>query len=191
MITTKCYNSEMKQFTKFALAAAVFASSSLANAHVITTPLEQTYTPSTSFATTFFNVTTTTPFTYTFDFTDAFYGYIAGSDTIETASLSVQLYDRYGGNETYKFLLNSDTFLNDTDTPNGRLYDKLPITGAFLSNLSKDGKITLTVSSSSGTFQVGAVTLNVVETRDVPEPLSLSLIGVGLAGMVFMRRRKA
>jgi hypothetical protein len=52
----------MKQFIKFAAAAAVFASSTLASAAVITLPLSQTTQPATPFL-----VTTTASFNYTFD----------------------------------------------------------------------------------------------------------------------------
>ncbi|MGZ5935581.1 MAG: PEP-CTERM sorting domain-containing protein [Rhizomicrobium sp.] len=42
----------------------------------------------------------------------------------------------------------------------------------------------------SSDFGTGGVTAYVQSDRDVPEPLTLSLFGAGLAGAAAMRRRK-
>lgn len=179
----------MKQFIKFAAAAAVLVSSTLASAAVITLPMTQTVTPTTPFL-----VTSTNAFTYTFDFTGASYGYVAGSDTIGKGWLSVLLNDN-GGAETYKFLLNSTTFVTDTNTPSSELYNKLSITSTPLASLSTDGKVMLTISASAGSFKLVSSTLDAEVTRtiadpaQVPEPLSIALFGLGLAGMTVVRRK--
>jgi hypothetical protein len=179
----------MKQFIKLMAAVVVLAGSTLANAAVIKSPLTQTITPSSPFL-----VTTTNSFTHTFDFTGVSDGYVPGTDTIEEAWLSVLLNDD-GGSETYKFLLNTHTFVSDTNTPSSELYNRLSITGTPLANLNGSGQLKLTISASEGSFKVVSSTLDATMARtvadpvQVPEPLSVALFGLGLAGMAAARRQ--
>jgi len=62
--------------------------------------------------------------------------------------------------------------------------------GGMLSSASYDLRLTGSFLVDNGTF-TGIASSDVADTAAVPEPMSLSLIGLGLAGMAGLRRRKA
>ncbi|WP_036168801.1 PEP-CTERM sorting domain-containing protein [Massilia sp. 9096] len=64
----------------------------------------------------------------------------------------------------------------------------------LLSSATYDLRLTGSFLADGGSFSglAGAVPVDIpVDTGTVPEPMSLSLIGLGLAGMASLRRRKA
>jgi len=63
------------------------------------------------------------------------------------------------------------------------VFDGLISTTAFSS-------ITLTSTSSAGSFNVPEILFGATPASTVPEPLTASILGAGLAGMAFLRRRK-
>ncbi|MFC0254200.1 PEP-CTERM sorting domain-containing protein [Massilia consociata] len=65
-----------------------------------------------------------------------------------------------------------------------------------LTNFSDTGLLSLRISTTSGSFQFVSANLkanvNVGEgsSSEVPEPLSVALLGIGVAGIAASRRRK-
>lgn len=181
----------MKQFKKFAAAALLLASSAFANAAIISYDLTD-FSPAGVV-----EVKKNNPFTYTFDFNGDF-DFIKGSDTINAAWLNVELSDN-GGSETFSFLLDSKTFVEDKNFTATRSYINLPLTTSLLSTLNKNGSLAFSIGTTAGdgSFNVVSSSLHVQVEREianpaeVPEPMSVALLGLGLAGIASARRRKA
>jgi len=57
-----------------------------------------------------------------------------------------------------------------------------------IGSLNEDGKLNVTVISKAGDFYLGNSILT-VETKDVPAPGTLGLLGVALAALGFVRRK--
>lgn len=183
----------MYKFARLVTAVALAAASSFASASVITDIYNP---PSTT------TVAVGSPFVFMHDLTDNLPPYVVGFDAITSALLSIRLQDTGGANngaETFTFRLNFDGSLlfTGSDIPNGNTdFPGLAVTSAPLAALSSTGKLALTIAAQSGDFRFVSSTLtaNVVDgvapPTSVPEPFSVALLGIGLAGVAASRRKR-
>lgn len=132
-------------------------------------------------------------FTYTHDFTDQ--GYVLGRTTYVDGVLSVRLTDKAAseggiiaiGDQSMKISAVTDKTVDTT----GGTYFNISLDAASLKDLNADGKISFTVTGTSGDFDFAGSTLTVDAAAAVPEPMSLGLLAIGMLGFGAARRRQA
>lgn len=179
----------MKQFVKLALASVALAFSATAGAVTIT----KTYNAGTT------TVTAGGSLSYTFDFTAAPYGFNAATEDFDWAKLTFRVRDLTGnntGDETFSFLVGpSNVSIGGGSNVGAGITSFGPYTIdiASLDSLSDTGMLSVKVQSNTGTsFRwVDAVleANRIPAPAEVPEPLSVALFGLGLAGIVAARRK--
>jgi len=151
-------------------------------------------------------------YTYVHNILDDLPFYVPGTDTIGSATLTIYLSDpdnEKNDKETFRFVISSDGTLQEVDgpfpgngqnVPNGGIKDYSVILGTSLGDLQLDGLLSVTVKATLGSFAFSSSTLEAQVTKgdtgfttpdaiDLPEPVSLGLFAIGLAGFAASRRR--
>jgi hypothetical protein len=134
-----------------------------------------------------------TPYTAVHDITDG--GFIAGASRLLSATLSVRLTDILF-NENYRIFVGAGQVEDGSNVKNftvdsatGGTLVPITLDDTSLADLNANGKISITVSARDllSTFFFADSTL----TAQVPEPMTLALLGAGLFGIGAARRKSA
>lgn len=165
----------------------------LITALLVIAPLfAQAYTWTDSDTSTPVFVTTSNPYTYTFDLTTGSDPFVPGTDLITSYNLSFSLADR-GIVFFNKALLDQPGFEGD-DSSIFLLFGDLEGNSAQgQAILNSSGQLQVTISSLFGSFYVDSSYLEAVGVKNsagVPEPTSVALLAAGMLGIVFMRRSR-
>lgn len=140
------------------------------------------------------------PYSFTLDISAQFN---EGIDSLTSGVLKMLLSDPDGGKEKFIFGLGAGQLYskpgaNANDVCHCGHIDSYSITldAGALAELAADGKLHVTVGATSGRYAFHGATFSGMaiagaSIEQIPEPMSLALIGVAVAGASLARRRKA
>lgn len=132
-------------------------------------------------------------YVYTHDLSD--HGYTSGT-TYTYGKLVIRLTDM-NGNETGSITVGDQSVATgnianntrDVGPSAGNLFEII-LNSGNLADLSADGELLVSIGRSTGNFYFAGSTLTLEERKaDVPEPLSIALLGAGAVGFCLNRRR--